>query len=133
MKTKVKPTILNKGSLLTYKDGDKEFHLNYLFAFEGHGIYEPNLGMVDVTKEEAETHNKLLSDGEISGLDTCEIGMGRNFYPSKDRKTVSTWASGLVSKDVTVNGQVITFRRKGRTFSGRLRKHDESVFFKRIS
>ena len=56
-----------------------------------------------ITPEQAETHNKLLSEVLITGLDTnCEVGQGGTFYYSP-AKGVTTWVGTLVSNNVTVN------------------------------
>jgi hypothetical protein len=85
MKRKQKrPEILNRGSLMTYRDNGTERCFGYLLEFAGHGIYEPTFGKLDVTSEEAKTHNELLSQAEINGLDNnCEVGMGGMFYTRK--------------------------------------------------
>ena len=127
-----KPELEHRGSLMTFNKEGRTVHLGYLMDFRERGIWEPNLGRVDVTPGEAASHNKLLSKAEIDGLDTCEIGQGRNFYPSKDRMKVSTWAGDVASDSVVVNGAVIAFHRGARVFRGRFRKNNESVFFKRV-
>ncbi len=76
-------TLLHKGSLITFQPqgGDKEQCLGYLMHFQGHGVYEPTFGKVDVTPSEADAHNAALSGAEIQGLDAnCRIGMGGTFY-----------------------------------------------------
>ena len=85
MKANLKsPTVLNRGSLLTYQDNGRECCLGYLFEFPEHGIYEPTFGKLDVTAEEAQTHNRLLSQAGIEGLDNhCAVGMGGTFYTKK--------------------------------------------------
>jgi len=132
MKDKENPTILNKGSLMTFKDGETECHLGYLIDFGDKGIFEPTLGRVAVMKSEADEHNRLLSKGEVEGLDTCPIGIGRDFFLSKDKKAVTTWKGDVVSTEVRVKGKVITFYRGKKTFSGRLRKNTDSIYFQRV-
>jgi hypothetical protein len=129
------PEILNRGSLLTYLDEGAERCLGYLFEFPGHGVFEPTFGKLKVTSEEAKTHNQLLSQGEIEGLDKhCAVGLGGVFYTKKtDRQTlVVTWLGEEVSQDVRIQGQVLTFRRKGMIFRGRLRQDQDAFGFKRI-
>ena len=129
------PEILNRGSLLTFRDEGGQRCFGYLIEFPGHGIFEPTFGQLDVTPEETRTHNQLLSRGEIEGLDTrCAIGMGGMFYHRKNdgRATVVTWLGEEVSRDVTVNGQVLTFQRKGMSFRGRLRRDQDAFSFKRV-
>ena len=129
------PEILNRGSLLTYHDNGSERCLGYLFEFSGHGIFEPMFGKLEVTSEEARTHNEFLSQGEIEGLDkNCAVGMSGTFYAKKvDGYTlVTTWMGQEVSRDVRLRGDVLTFRRKAMTFRGRLRKDQDCFCFKRI-
>jgi hypothetical protein len=136
MKTPKKPPeILHRGSLLTYQDNGREWCFGYLFEFQGHGIYEPSFGKLEVTSAEAKAHNRLLSEGEIEGLDKhCAVGMGGMFYTRKvDGQThVATWLGEEVSREVRINGQVLTFQRKGMTFRGRLRQDQDAFGFKRI-
>ncbi len=127
--------ILNRGSLLTYQDNGTERCFGYLFEFPGHGIYEPTFGKLDVTSEEAKTHNALLSQAEINGLDNnCAVGMGGMFYTRNtgSRKIVVTWLGDEVSQDVRIKGSVLTFQRKGMTFRGRLRSNADCFAFRRI-
>jgi hypothetical protein len=135
MRKRQVPEILNRGSLLTYRDNGTERCFGYLFEFPGHGTYEPTFGKLDVTSEEAGTHNALLSQAEISGLDNnCAVGMGGMFYTRNtgSRKIVVTWLGDEVSQDVRIKGSVLTFQRKGMTFRGRLRKAEDCFTFRRI-
>ena len=136
MKNKLKtPEILNRGSLLTYQDTGRERCFGYLMEFAGHGIYEPTFGKLAVTSAEASTHNQLLSQAEIQGLDNhCAVGLGGTFYTRKnERQTlVVTWLGEEVSREVQVRGQVLTFRRQAMTFRGRLRRDEDCFGFKRI-
>lgn len=103
--------------------------LGYLFNFQGR-VYSPD-GKVELTPEQADVHNKLLSRGEILGLDNnCQIGQRGTFYYRSG--SVNTWVGELVSDRVTVNGQVITFRRNGKVFRGRLQKDADCFNFRRI-
>lgn len=127
--------ILHRGSLMTYQDNGREWCLGYLFEFPGHGIFEPTFRKLTVTSEEAKTHNQLLSQGEIEGLDHhCAVGMGGLFYTRKvDGQTrVMTWLGEEVSRSVQVHGKVITFQRKGMGFRGRLRQQQDAFAFRRI-
>jgi hypothetical protein len=129
------PEILNRGSLLTYQEDGRERCFGYLFECPGHGIFEPAFGKLEVTPGESATHNQLLSQGEIEGLDQqCAIGMGGMFYIRKTegQTTVVTWLGQEVSRDVRINGQVLTFRRKAMTFRGQLHKDQDAFGFKRI-
>ena len=119
---------------MTYQDRDGERCFGYLLGFLGHGIFEPTFGKLDVSSEEAKTHNELLSRGEIAGLDkNCAVAMGGRFYTRKQdgRTVVRTWLGEEVSRDVQVNSNVITFNRKGMTFRGRLRPDEDCFHFKR--
>ncbi len=129
------PTLENKGSLITYRDCDSDRCLGYLFHSPEHGTYDPTFGRVEVTREEAETHNRLLSQAEIEGLDkNCAIGMCGNFYyRSMLPRKVVTWHGDLVSDHVDVRGGVIQFYRNGMTFRGRLRKDSDFFTFERIA
>ena len=103
--------------------------------FEGHGVYEPTLGRVDVTPQEADAHNTALSRAEIDGLDNnCRVGMGGAFYlgASGGKSIIRTFIGDLVAEDVTARGRGVTFRRKGMTFKGR-RRDDDLLFFKRVA
>lgn len=136
MKTRKKPPeILNHGSLMTFQDKGKERCFGYMFHFAGHGVFEPNFGKLDITPVDAKTHNELLSQAEIEGLDqNCAVGLGGMFYTRKDagQTLVTTWFGQEVSREVEVNGNLLTFIRKGMTFRGRLRKDEDCFSFKRI-
>ena len=108
------PEILHRGSLLTYQDQGGERCFGYLMDFPSHGIFEPKFGKLEVTAAEASTHNRLLAQGEIEGLDrNCAVGMGGMFYTRKEhgQVVVTTWTGEVVSPTVQVRGRVITFRR----------------------
>lgn len=129
------PEILHRGSLLTYQENGTERCFGYLFGFPGHGVFEPTFGKLDVSPTEAKTHNQLLSQAEIDGLDqNCAVGLGGCFYTKKaeGRTIVATWLGQQVSQDVRVKSSVITFMRKGMTMRGRLRREEDCFYFKRI-
>ncbi len=129
------PVILNRGSLLTYRDHGQRRCFGYLFEFPGHGIFEPTFGKLEVSSEEAKTHNRLLSQGEIQGLDQrCAVGMGGTFYVRQtgSQTIVVTWLGEEVSREVRIRGSVLTFRRKGMTFRGRLRREQDAFGFRRV-
>jgi hypothetical protein len=129
------PGILHRGSLLTSEEGGRERCFGYLFEFPGHGIFEPTFGKLEVSAEEAKTHNRLLSQGEIEGLDHhCAVGMGGMFYTRQahSQTIVVTWLGEEVSRQVHVHGKVITFQREGMGFRGRLRKDQDAFAFQRI-
>ena len=123
----------NIGSLITIKSTNT--CLGDLMHFDGHGTYDPGHGLVPVSKEEADTHNKLLDEARLDGLDrNCEVGQCGFFYITRkapDAK-VTTFVGTVVSTDVRVKGRSITFVRKGKTFRGRLRKDADSFNFRRV-
>lgn len=127
--------ILHRGSLLTYQDSGTERCFGYVFHFPSHGVYEPTFGKLDVSPEQANTHNQLLSQAEIDGLDqNCGVGQGGRLYTKKaeGRTIVATWFGQEVSREVRVRGAALTFTRKGMTFRGRLGQDQNCFSFKRI-
>lgn len=125
----------NLGSLVTHKDGDQDRCLGYLMQFPGHGVYDASLGRVNVTPEEADTHNRLLDDALLQGLDdNCQIGQHGTFYVGKHegRTAIKTFLGTLVSADVSVNGQSLTFHRKGKVFRGRMSRQHDLFNFRRV-
>lgn len=119
--------LFHVGSLITYAGDDgAETCLGDLAYFEGHGVYDPTWGRLDVTREEAEAHNAALDAALLEGLDkSCQVGQGGYAYLAGER--VTTFVGTVVSEDVTVRGTSVTFRRRGRTYRGRLGK-DRSCF-----
>jgi len=104
--------------------------LGYLCEFPGRGVFSPE-GKVEVTADQAALHNRLLSRGEILGLDhSCQIGQPGTFYYRGG--SVTTWVGELVSNHVTVSGRVITFRRREKAFRGRLKQNADCFLFRRI-
>lgn len=125
------PEILHKGSLMLFKElkGEKDVCVGYLADFKEKGIFEPTVGKVDVTPEEAQTHNKCLTAALLKGLDeSCKVGQGGSFYIGKDEKTgeyqVTAWTGEVVSIDVVVkpktgkSKRTVTFTRGQKTFRG---------------
>lgn len=126
------PKIVNDHGLLMV--GDQL--LGHLLHFPGHGVYEPNLGMVDIKPDDVDEHNKLLDQALIQGLDgTCKVGEGGTFYfGKKDGKKIVTTFTGVVVSDQVDNTRVsITFRRNGRVFRGRKMKDADCFNFRRVS
>ncbi len=120
---------------MTYREGDSERCLGYLVHFASRGVFEAVFGRLEVSVEEAQKHNRLLSQGEIDGLDQhCAVGMGGTFYCCQDNGhcLVITWLGQVVSREVRLVNQIITFVRQGRTFRGRLRPGRDCFSFKRI-
>ena len=125
----------NLGSLITYDDDGSERCLGHLMEFQGRGVYEPNFGKVDVSPEDAKTHNRLLDEALIAGLDErCEVGYGGTFYLGTidGRKAVTTFSGNCITTDVTVTGKSITFRRHGKVYRGRVQKEADCFNFRRI-
>jgi hypothetical protein len=120
--------INHKGSLMTHEvDGD-ETCLGFLLMHDG-AVYEPSIGKVDVTLEDMETHNHLLDEALVSGLNLCPVGQSNLFYIRPD-KTVTTWV-GTVVGQWTRQGSKIIFGRGAMVFEGGY-TNEEAVFFKRI-
>lgn len=132
------PQLENLGSLITYKENGVDRCLGYLLSFEGKGVYEPSFGRVEVSAEHAAAHNKCLSFAEIEGLDHCEIGQCGSFYYTQlpgdgARVVVKTFTGDLVSSDAERKGKILTFRRKGKTFRGKISDNENLFLFKRIT
>jgi hypothetical protein len=129
--------------------------LGYLFSLEDKGIFSPD-GQVLITKEQAETHNRLLTQAEIEGLDNCKIGQRGTLYYKGSRNysnnigSVTTWTgeivAGIPNAPVFVKVSPkqrwspklgphritsIIFWRKGMRFSGRLQADADCFNFKR--
>ena len=126
------------GSLITYKDASGEdVALGYLFDFTGHGIFSPD-GKVEVSKEDANTHNMLLDKALLEGLDHCKVGQGGTFYfRHKDGiAQVTTWMGTVVTERIRTSGskrQTIFFSRNDMKFRGTLRKDADCFNFRRVS
>jgi hypothetical protein len=126
----------NLDSLITYKDGDEDRCLGFLVNFAGHGVYDASLGKVAVTPEQAEVHNKLLDEALLHGLDeNCEVGQHGTLYVGQHegRSVIRTFLGTVVSTDVKVNGRSLTFRRKGKTFQGRMSRQHDLFNFRRVA
>lgn len=137
MKTKKPPRLENLGSLITYRDGGEDRCLGNLFHSPEHGTYDPTLGRVDVTKEQADAHNKLLDEALVAGLDAqCQVGQGGNFYKHEKGGLVEvrTWTGiAVTTAPVRPRGRVVEFTRGDRTFRGSLRRRDDCIFVERIA
>jgi len=124
--------IENQAGLLTVAGTNQ--CLGFLLNFEGKGVFDASYGQVEVKAEEVDPHNKILSSMMIKGLDeNCQIGQGNYFYYDKKKNEVHTFTGELVSADVHVKGQVITFFRNQKAYRGRLQKNGDSFNFRRIS
>lgn len=132
-----------KEGFFTYDDGGRTYCLGYLVHFEGKGTFDAALGKVDVTKEQADAHNKLYEKAELKGLRTCDLGLsGHLFYDEAKREIHTFLGSKVETRHITVRGKVITFsivmdeekfHSAVGTFRGRLPKDSEGFFFKRIA
>lgn len=124
----------NIGSLITIKGTNQ--CLGDLMHFDGRGTYCAVHGLVPVTNEQADIHNKCLDEAKLKGMDdNCQIGQGSYAYYTKPLQ-VTTFIGTIVANggsDVTVNGQSITFRRNGKTYRGRLSKEHDSFNFRRVA
>lgn len=113
---------------------DKNQCLGYLVHFKGHGIYDAEIGRVEITPEEAEQHNKLLDKMLVDGLDnSCEVGQYGSFYFNRELKQVRTFLGELVSDVVRLAGSMVTFERGGKVFRGRITKDHDLFNFRRVN
>lgn len=134
----------NLGSLITIKDTNN--CLGYLMDFKDKGVYATH-GKVDVSPEDASTHNRLLDEAMLKGLDdNCQVGQGGSFYTGQNdngRTVIKTFMGTLVSADTSVKtGRIhprtgrkvvtLTFRRAGKVYRGRV-SHEHDLFnFRRV-
>jgi len=122
-------------SMIVYEKDGGMCILGYLMNFEGRGVFSPD-GKVDVTPEEAEIHNQAFSKAEIDGLDkNCEIGLGGQFYliDRRGKPTVQTFIGAVVSDDVSIKGNKVSFVRKGKCFAGKLDPDSDLFYFTRTA
>lgn len=124
----------NFGSLITIKGTDQ--CLGDLMHFTGRGTYDPTLGLVPVTKDEADAHNKALDSMRLEGMDAnCQIGQGSFAYYT-GKGVVTTFLGTVVSDDVTLRGNQrlsIVFKRAGKVYRGRLSREYDSFNFRRVA
>lgn len=122
---------ITEGGLIV--DKERNECCGYLMNFQGHGVYSPD-GKQPFTKEQADAHNKALSQGELIGLDKAEVGQCGTFYWSPE-KGVTTWTGELVARGFEIRGKTtLTFRRpNGHVFRGRIQKDADCFNFKRIA
>lgn len=122
----------NLGSLITIsRPGEvREECLGFLVCADGKGVFDSQHGRVAVTLEQAEIHNKLLSDALVAGLDThCMVGEGNRFYYNRDAKTLTTFTGEVVSAmcvSSSVKKGSFEFWRKGKLFRFAMLKDKES-------
>ncbi len=133
------------GSLITCTLGRSKVEecLGYLWAPEGHdGVYDPTYGKVNVSREDANTHNAELSKALVNGLDTCAIGQWGSFYFNDDKKAVNTFTGEVVAHRDNVSIKavpgklgkfIITFAYNGRVFRGEWSRNSDLFHFERIS
>jgi len=123
--------ITNNGGLLTMEQGGKSVCLPYLLNFPGKGVFAPN-GKIDaITEADADTHNRLLSEGELKGLDeNCQVGQYGTFYYINGK--VTTFMGTVVSTTIRLKGNSITFWRNSKEYRGRLQKEADCFNFRRI-
>ena len=121
----------NKGSLITIAGTSS--CLGYLITHQS-SAFDATHGKVDVTLEEAATHNACLDVAMVEGLDkNCAIGQYGTFYFNRTANTVNTWMGTLLSESVSMVGKKVSFTRHGKHFLGLLRSGDEAINFKRIA
>ncbi len=113
---------------------DENQCLGYLIHFKGHGVYDAEIGQVEVSPEEADEHNKLLDKMLLEGLDNnCEVGQCGSFYFNRELREVKTFLGELVSDIVRLAGSIVTFERGGKVFRGRLSEDSDLLNFRRVS
>jgi hypothetical protein len=99
--------------------------------FPEHGVYDADLGRVEVTPEVAQRHNQVFDGIMVKGLDeNCAVGQGGQFYVSGN--TVKTWLGTVLGEAKKVRA-TLTFNRKGKTFKGKVSKGEETGFFERVA
>ena len=125
----------NDGGLITYRRGGRLHCLGYLFHVPQRGTFDASLGKVAIGPEAADKHNRVLSAGELAGLDdNCRVGQVGTFYlrMRNERAIITTWIGDLVTETVTVRGTSIRFHRNGKVFSGRRQRDTDGFNFRRI-
>jgi hypothetical protein len=151
------PDFENLGSLITYTTEGTTHVLGSLMHFAEHGTYDANFGVVPISKEHADIHNRLLDEAMLAGLDeNCDIGQRGTFYAVKaddGRVKVTTFMGTVVSEHPLVwtkgqsglsyrecdrirqHGRIVTieFKRKGKVYQGRLQRDADCFNFRRIA
>lgn len=122
------------GSLLTWKGTDE--CLGSLLHADGHGTFDPTYGRVDVSKEDADAHNKALDEAMLKGLDeNCEVGQGGCFYyhaVANSPGVVTTFLGTVVAPVHEKTTRVIRFIRANKVYRGVLRPTMDLFSFKRV-
>jgi hypothetical protein len=123
----------HKGSLILVQEvNGPDTCLGFLIYSPEHGVFDAHYGRVDVTKEEADIHNKLLSTALIEGLDRCEVGQCGDFY-LHNKSAVRTWTGEVVAESSTPGKRGCRqFVRNGRTFEFKVPKDEDCITVKRI-
>jgi hypothetical protein len=127
-----KAKIENHSGLFVEVDdsGEPSCCLGYLMDFPEHGVFSPDGKHPEITPEQADKHNSLLSAGEISGLKQCQVGQSGTFYYIGGQ--VKTFIGTVVAEHPIVRGRSITFVVDGKTFRGRLSSSGDAFNFRRI-
>lgn len=127
----------NLGSLITLKG--QNACLGSLMDFGERGVYDAEYGRIDgLTPAEAATHNELLDQALIEGLDTrCAVGQGGNFYLKvlPHHCEVHTFTGKVVADSVVVTGakrRTLGFTRAGRRYKAAWPKDGDLIFVKRV-
>lgn len=92
----------------------------HMVTFDGR-VFTPDGEEEGVSPDLVDAHNKALDTAYIAGLDkNCSVGEGGSFYLAGEppRRAVITFSGMLVSTDVNVHRNVVTFRRNGKVFRG---------------
>ena len=91
----------NLGSLITIEGNDADDAcLGYLMDFKDQGVFDAEYGRVDVSPADASTHNKLLDEALLTGLDdSCKVGQHGTFYYVEDR--IQTFLGTVVSERIS--------------------------------
>ncbi len=86
------------GDLLTVQHEGRQTALGYLFAANGK-VFEPTLGAVPVTREQADRHNAALEAADLDRLDAVDVGDAVVLYVTGPRgqEKVTTWPGRVVS------------------------------------
>lgn len=122
----------NLGSLITIK-GTNEC-LGDLWHAEGHGTYDPNHGLVPVTKQQADIHNKCLDEARLKGMDdNCQIGQGSYAYLTPKIGVTTFLGTKIADYTLSSSQANVTFTRAGKTYRGRLCKDTDAFNFRRVA
>lgn len=132
------------GSLITVKDTDR--CLGYLMHFESRGVYEPDLGLLQIDPQYVDPHNAALTKALIDGLDdNCAVGQGGSFYlkyanKQRTKAEIRTFDGALVAPKADVRfvrrgpglPRLVQFARKGKMFEGVEDPEQDLFHFQRV-